>query len=171
MSARAGDFHFSTPQHSSGSHYPPLHEEPEMGGPSVQVSEVNSAPVAPPPSGFDNPIPAYTGPATYNPFGPPAYPTYNYVEDPYQVASNYLAHNPEGPYGTPWGMGYPTSGYQVPAQPPLQHQPPRFSPPEQEDLRQRLDRVERNFQRERRKNQGFMSGLASLMKGKKKRDH
>ncbi|KAJ0934442.1 hypothetical protein HanRHA438_Chr03g0107481 [Helianthus annuus] len=44
-----GGFHFSTPQHSSGSHYPPLYEDPQMGGPSNPVSEVESAPVAPPP--------------------------------------------------------------------------------------------------------------------------
>ncbi|KAJ0481260.1 hypothetical protein HanIR_Chr13g0640641 [Helianthus annuus] len=33
MSTRRGEFHFSTPRHSSGSHYPPLQEE----GPSSPV--------------------------------------------------------------------------------------------------------------------------------------
>ncbi|XP_022031130.1 ALG-2 interacting protein X-like [Helianthus annuus] len=68
MSVREGGFHFSTPHHSSGSHYPPLQEDPLMGGPSVPASEVNSTPIAPPPSGFGNPIPTYAGSTAYNPF-------------------------------------------------------------------------------------------------------
>ncbi|XP_022016262.1 WAS/WASL-interacting protein family member 2-like [Helianthus annuus] len=46
MSVRGG-FHFSTPQHSSNSHYPPLYEDPQMGGPSNPVSKVDCAPVEP----------------------------------------------------------------------------------------------------------------------------
>ncbi|MFS7963845.1 hypothetical protein Hanom_Chr08g00743091 [Helianthus anomalus] len=99
MSVRGG-FHFSTTQHSSGSHYPPLYEDPQMGGPSNPVSEVESAPVAPPPShmGYDNPIPSYAGAATYKPFEQPAHTNYNYVEiDPYLVAVNYNALHSKGP--------------------------------------------------------------------------
>ncbi|KAJ0457195.1 hypothetical protein HanIR_Chr15g0771001 [Helianthus annuus] len=76
MSTRGGgDFHFSTPRHSSSSHYPPLQEE----GPSSPVQEANSAPAAPtsPPFGYDHPIPAYTGPTTYNPFEPSSQAHYN----------------------------------------------------------------------------------------------
>ncbi|XP_022032500.1 extensin-2-like [Helianthus annuus] len=119
MSVRGG-FHFSTPQHSSGSHYPPLYEDPQMDGPSNPVSEVESAPVAPPPSyiGYDNPIPSYASPAAYNPFEQPAHTNYNYAEvDPYLVAANYNTLHPEGPYGAPWGTGYPAYGYQYPPPP------------------------------------------------------
>ncbi|MFS7952969.1 hypothetical protein Hanom_Chr07g00613121 [Helianthus anomalus] len=44
MSVRGG-FHFSTPPppHSSNNNYPPLYEDPQMGGPSNPVSEVDSA--------------------------------------------------------------------------------------------------------------------------------
>ncbi|KAM0008823.1 hypothetical protein Hdeb2414_s0103g00794491 [Helianthus debilis subsp. tardiflorus] len=114
MSARGGDFHFSTPRHSSGSHYSPLHEDPKMGGPSNPAAEVNSAPVAPPPPpfGYDNPIPTYAGSTAYNPFEQPAHTRYNYAEpDPYLIAANYNALHPEGPYGTPWGVGYLAHGY------------------------------------------------------------
>ncbi|KAF5791331.1 hypothetical protein HanXRQr2_Chr09g0393531 [Helianthus annuus] len=80
-----GGVRISTPQPSSGSHYPPLQEEedPQMGGPSNPIPEVNSVPMAPP-LGFDNPIPAYAGSAAYNPFEQPAHTHYNYDNvDPY----------------------------------------------------------------------------------------
>ncbi|KAJ0617783.1 hypothetical protein HanHA300_Chr00c0044g0696851 [Helianthus annuus] len=121
--------------------------------------------------GFDNPIPAYTGSMAYNPFEQPVHTNYNYAEaDPYLVAANY---NTQGPYGDPWGVGYPTHGYQIPARPIIrrQSQPPRFSPPEREEILQRLDYVEREFHRERRERQTFFQGLTSLIKGKSKKDH
>ncbi|KAJ0614466.1 hypothetical protein HanIR_Chr02g0062761 [Helianthus annuus] len=95
-----GGVRISTPQPSSGSHYPPLQEEePQMGGPSNPIPEVNSAPMASA-VGFDNPIPAYAGSATYNPFELPAHTHYNYADvDPYQEAWDYNASHQEGPYG------------------------------------------------------------------------
>ncbi|XP_021995974.1 leucine-rich repeat extensin-like protein 5 [Helianthus annuus] len=124
MSVRGG-FRFSTPQHSSGSHYLPLYEDPHMGGPSNPVSEVNSTPVTPPSPphmGYDNPIPSNAGAAAYNPFEQPAHTGYNYAEvDPYLVAANYNALHPEGPCGAPYQTGYPAYGYQYPPPPhPLQ---------------------------------------------------
>ncbi|MFS7999146.1 hypothetical protein Hanom_Chr12g01162561 [Helianthus anomalus] len=122
MSARAGDFHFTSPRQSSGSHYPPHQEDPQMGGPS------QPAVPQPLPMGFDNPIPAYTGSMAYNPFEPPTHHNYGYAEaDPYMVAANY---NAQGPYGDPWGVGYSTQGYPIPPRPIIrtQSQPPRFSP-------------------------------------------
>ncbi|KAJ0955958.1 hypothetical protein HanPSC8_Chr01g0008921 [Helianthus annuus] len=38
ISVRTGDFHFSSPLQSSGSHYPPHQEDPQMGGPSRPVA-------------------------------------------------------------------------------------------------------------------------------------
>ncbi|MFS7988288.1 hypothetical protein Hanom_Chr11g01032981 [Helianthus anomalus] len=177
ISTRRGDFHFSTPRHSSGSHYPPLHEDPQMGGPSNPAQEANSAPAAPPPPpfGYDNLIPAYAGSTAYNPFEQPTHTHYNYIGvDPYiEAAANYHALHPEIPYEAPWGMGYSTHGYPTPARPSVrpQSQPPRFSPPEQEEILQRLNRVERDFEEERMSHRGFLKGLANLLKGKKKRDH
>ncbi|XP_021996072.1 early nodulin-75-like [Helianthus annuus] len=113
-----GGFHFSTPQHSSISHYPPLYEDPQMGGPSNPVSEVDSPPVAPPPPhmGFDNPISFYAGAAAYNPFEQPAYSGYNYYNapsvNPYLEAANYNALHLEGPFQASYPTGYPAYGYQ-----------------------------------------------------------
>ncbi|KAJ0925638.1 hypothetical protein HanRHA438_Chr04g0161971 [Helianthus annuus] len=176
ISARRGDFHFSTPRHSSGSHFPPLPEDPQMGGPSSHPAEVNSAPVAPPPPlfGYDNSIPAYSGSTAYNPFEQPTHTHYNYADaDPYLVAANYNALHPLGPYGNPWGLGYAAHGYPAPARPSVQQpsQQLHFSPPEQEEILHRLNRVERDFEQERKNNHGFLKGLANLLKGKKKRDH
>ncbi|XP_022019511.1 leucine-rich repeat extensin-like protein 5 [Helianthus annuus] len=103
MSVRGG-FHFSTPQHSSNNHYPLLYEDPQMGGPSNPVSEVDSSPVAPPPPhmGYDNPIPSYADATAYNPFEQPAYSGYNYFNapnvDPYLEAANYNTLHPKGPF-------------------------------------------------------------------------
>ncbi|MFS7910699.1 hypothetical protein Hanom_Chr02g00109281 [Helianthus anomalus] len=154
-------------------HYPPLEEE----GPSSPAQEANSASVAPPspPFGYDNPIPAYASPSSYNPFEQPSrtHYNYNYDVDPYVVAANYNALHPDRPYGDPWGLGYAAHGYPAPSRPPVQQpsQQPRFSPPEQEEILQRLNRVERDFEEERKNNRGFLKGLANLLKGKKKRDH
>ncbi|MFS8027125.1 hypothetical protein Hanom_Chr16g01494961 [Helianthus anomalus] len=174
MSMRGG-VRISTPQPSSGSHYPPLHEEPQMGGPSNPIPEVNSAPVAPP-LGFDNPIPAYAGSAAYNPFEQPAHTHYNYGDvDPYQAAWDYNALHPEGPYGGPWTTGYPTYGYQRPPPPQPQYQTPQqqlIPLDRQQEVLERLNQVEREVQRDRKERQGFFKGLAGLIKGKsKKRDY
>ncbi|KAJ0939806.1 hypothetical protein HanRHA438_Chr02g0065411 [Helianthus annuus] len=75
-----GGVRINTPQRLSGSHYPPLHEDPQMGGPSNPILEADSTPVAPP-LGFDNPIPAYAGSAAYNPFEQPAHTNYNYADE------------------------------------------------------------------------------------------
>ncbi|KAJ0534664.1 hypothetical protein HanRHA438_Chr09g0403141 [Helianthus annuus] len=176
MSTRGGEFHFSTPRHSSASHFPPLPEDPQVDEPSNHPAKVNSAPVAPPspPFGYDNPIPAYAGSTAYNPFELPTHTHYNYADaDPYLVAANYDALHPEGPYGNPWGLGYAAHGYPAPTRPPVQQpsQQPCFSPPEQEEILHRLNRVERDFEQERKNNRGFLKGLANLLKGKKKRDH
>ncbi|KAJ0614381.1 hypothetical protein HanIR_Chr02g0061831 [Helianthus annuus] len=70
-------------------------------------------------------------------------------------------------------MGYSTHGYPIPVRTLAQHltQQPRFSPPEQEEILHRLNRVERDFEQERKNNRGFLKGLANLLKWKKKRDH
>ncbi|KAM0041364.1 hypothetical protein Hdeb2414_s0011g00365521 [Helianthus debilis subsp. tardiflorus] len=167
MSTRGGEFHFSTPRHSSGSHYPAVPEE----GPSSPVQEVNSAPVAhnSPQFGDDRPLPPYA--TNYNPFEPTsqAHYNYNYERDPYVVASRHNARYPDGNRGIP---DYSAHGYPAPPRPPVPQPQPRFSPPEQEEILQRLDRVEREFEEEKKSHRGFLKGLASLLKGKKKkRDH
>ncbi|XP_035832784.1 extensin-like [Helianthus annuus] len=141
MSVRGG-VRISTPQPSSGSHYPPLQEEedPHM--------------------------------AAYNPFEQPAHTHYNYnysyVEvDPYQVARDYNALHPEGPYGGPWTTGYPTYGYQHQPPPPPVYQPPQ--PQIQQEVLERLNQVEQEVREDRRERQGFFKGLSDLLKGKSKR--
>ncbi|KAJ0851942.1 hypothetical protein HanRHA438_Chr14g0632561 [Helianthus annuus] len=173
MSTRGGEFHFSTPRHSSASHFPSVpEEEPQLGEPSGHPTEVNSAPVAPPPPpfGYDNPIPAYGASTAYNPFEQPTHThyNYNYDADPYVVAANYNAL-----HGTSWRPDYSAHGYPMPPRPPVQQpaQQPRFSPPEQEEILHRLNHVERDFEQERKSNRGFLKGLANLLKGRKKRDH
>ncbi|XP_021978663.1 extensin-2-like [Helianthus annuus] len=169
-----GGVRISTPQPSSGSHYQPLHEDPQMGGPSNPVSKVDSAPVVPPPLGFGNPIPTYAGSAVYNPFEKPAHTNYNYAEaDPYLVMENYNAYHPEGPFGVPYQTGYPPYGYQYPPppQPPQYQQPPQphLIPPErQQEVLERLSQVEQEVQAERQNNRRFFKGLASVIKGKTK---
>ncbi|MFS7910013.1 hypothetical protein Hanom_Chr02g00101311 [Helianthus anomalus] len=161
MSVRGG-VRISTPQPSSGSHYPPLQDEedPQMGGPSSPIPEINSVPLAPP-LGFDNLIPAYVGSAAYNPFEQPTHTHYNYATvDPYQAAWDYNALHPEELYGGPWTTGYPTYGYQhsLPPQP-LHQQPPQpqLIPSErQQEVLERLDRCEQEFRTERRHTRGFV---------------
>ncbi|XP_021974652.1 extensin-like [Helianthus annuus] len=156
-------------------HYPPLQEEedPQMGGPTSPIPDVNSVPVVPP-LGFDNPIPAYAGSAAYNPFEQPAHTHYNYnynygyaEVDPYQVARDYNALHPEGPYGGPWTTGYPTYGYQHQPPPPPVYQPPQ--PQIQQEVLERLNQVEQEVREDRRERQGFFKGLSDLLKGKSKR--
>ncbi|KAJ0885040.1 hypothetical protein HanPSC8_Chr10g0440811 [Helianthus annuus] len=173
MSVRGGVC-ISTPQPSSGSHYPPLQEEePQMGGPSNPVSEANSAPVVPP-LGFDNPIPAYAGSAAYNPFELPGHNSYTYANvDLYHEAWDYNARHPEGPYFGPWTTGYPPYVYQHPPPPQaLYQQPPQpqLIPPErQQEVLDRLNQVEQEVREDRRERQGFFKGLSDLLKGKSKR--
>ncbi|XP_021979298.1 extensin-like [Helianthus annuus] len=153
------------------SHYPPLQEEedPQLGGPSSPIPDINSVPVVPP-LGFDNPIPPYAGSAAYNPFEQPAHTHYNdnYASvDPYQEAWNYNDLHPEGPYGGPWTTGYPTYGYQHPPPPPPVYQPPQ--PQLQQEVLERLNQVEQEVREDRRERQGFFKGLSDLLKGKSKR--
>ncbi|XP_022030597.1 early nodulin-75-like [Helianthus annuus] len=169
-----GGFHFSTPQHSSNSHYPQLYEDPQMGGPSNPVSEVESAPVAPPlqQMGYDNPIPSYHGAAAYNPFEQQAYTGYNYnnapIIDPYLEAVNYNALYPGGPFLAAYPTRYPAYGYQYPPppQPQPQQQQPQIQPPQQQEIFQRLHEVGQKVEEEHRSRRGLLKGLASLIKGK-----
>ncbi|MFS7973191.1 hypothetical protein Hanom_Chr09g00853701 [Helianthus anomalus] len=142
MSVRGG-VRIATPQPSSGSHYPPLQEEEDP----------------------------YNG-AAYNPFEQPAHTHYNYnygyaEVDPYQVARDYNALHPEGPYGGPWTTGYPTYGYQHQPPPPPVYQPPQ--PPIQQEVLERLNQVEQEVREDRKERQGFFKGLSDLLKGKSKR--
>ncbi|MFS8029260.1 hypothetical protein Hanom_Chr16g01520281 [Helianthus anomalus] len=129
--------------------------------------------------GYDNPIPTYAGTTAYNPFEQPTYPGYNYYNapavDPYVEAANYNALHPEGPFGTSYQSGYLPHGYQypIPPQPPIQQQPQplQIPPQQQQEILQRLNRVEQEVEEESRNHRGFLKGLASLIKGKKKRDH
>ncbi|XP_021984328.1 extensin-like [Helianthus annuus] len=87
MSIRGGP-RFSSPRGSSS--YPPIPEDPRMGGPSNAASKIEPPPAsyAPPqpPMGFDNPIPTYLGSSEYNPFENPS----DYGnQDPYLTAAQY----------------------------------------------------------------------------------
>ncbi|MFS7999249.1 hypothetical protein Hanom_Chr12g01163821 [Helianthus anomalus] len=93
MPVRGGP-RFSSPRASS--YYPLIPEEPQMGGPSHVVPEIDVTPATfappPPPMGYENPIPTYPGPTRYNPFEPQAPIGYNYqplAYDPYIEAVNY----------------------------------------------------------------------------------
>ncbi|MFS7947218.1 hypothetical protein Hanom_Chr06g00545521 [Helianthus anomalus] len=171
-----GGFHFSTPQNSSN--YPPIFEDPQMGGPSNVVFEVNFALVAhaPPPMGYENPIPAYPDAAGYNPFGPQTYSGYNYQEpvvDPYIEAANFNALYPT-PFPPAYLTGYPTYGYQYPPPPqPQQQQPsqPPLQQPQQQEILQRLEEVERSMEERDRRHNKFLKGLANFIKGETKKDH
>ncbi|MFS8002058.1 hypothetical protein Hanom_Chr13g01197661 [Helianthus anomalus] len=129
MDVRVCGFSFQHPQYSSN--YPPLYEDPQMGGPSNSVSEVDFAPVAPalPPMGYENAIPMYPDADGYNPFEQPTYSGYNYnnapAVDSYIEASNFNAFYP-GPFPLTYPTGYPAYGYQYPPPPqPQQQQPPQ----------------------------------------------
>ncbi|MFS7967052.1 hypothetical protein Hanom_Chr09g00781201 [Helianthus anomalus] len=79
MSVRGGQ-RISSPQASSN--YPPIPEDPQMGGPSHAVPKNDTTPAnfAPPlpPTGFENPILTYPEMTGYNPFEPQAPTGYNY---------------------------------------------------------------------------------------------
>ncbi|MFS7906119.1 hypothetical protein Hanom_Chr01g00055571 [Helianthus anomalus] len=178
MSVRGG-VRISTPQPSSGNHYSPLYEDPQVGESSNPVSEVNSSPVAPPPLGFGDPIPAYTGAAAYNPFEQPAHTNFNYANvDPYQATWDYNALHPKGPFGVPYQAGYPRYGYPPygyqqppPPQPPPYQQTLVMSPPQHQEILQRINEVRQEVREDRRKIQGMFKGLVNLIKGKSKKDH
>ncbi|XP_021991191.1 extensin-like [Helianthus annuus] len=171
ISVRGGP-RFSSPQGSSS--YPPIPEDPQMGGPSHAVPEDDCPPVsyAPPtpPVGFDNPIPIYPISYGYNPSGYPTTGDYGYqasagygTQGPYLTAAQYNALYPSS-YPPVYPTRYPVQGYQYP---PCQ-QPP---PPQQEqtqEILQRLDRVERKAGETKKIHNSFLKGLASLIKGKKK---
>ncbi|MFS8021317.1 hypothetical protein Hanom_Chr16g01425961 [Helianthus anomalus] len=174
MSVRGG-FHFSTPQNSI--HYPPIYEDPQMGGPSNAVSDVDFAPVAPapPPMGYENPIPSYPDASGYNPFEPQAYSGYNYhapVVDPYVEAANFNALY-LSPFPPACPTGNPAYGYQYPPHPQPQQQPPQppLQHPQQQEILQRLHEVEQGVEERDRTHKSFLKGLANLIKGKKKKDH
>ncbi|XP_035843116.1 extensin-like [Helianthus annuus] len=175
MSTRGG-ICIGTPPHSGSSRYSPLHEEPEMGESSHPVSEVTSAPIAPPPpQNFGEPIPAYASSAPFNPFEQIYPPGYDYTGDPYWIASNYSSLPPEGPFGGTWAMGqstfgYPPHGYQQPQPPqPPQYPPPSqapmMSPPQVQEILQGIDNVRREMRHElreeRRHNRGMFKKMVS----------
>ncbi|MFS7960948.1 hypothetical protein Hanom_Chr08g00709021 [Helianthus anomalus] len=131
--------------------YPPIPEDPKMGGPSNTTPVVDTTPATfaqpPPPVGFDNPIPSYPATSRHNPFEPLPPVDFNYqapLYDPYlqEVVHNDLYPSPFPPAYPP--TSYPNYGYEYPAVP--QPQPP---PPQQlESINQALERVEDVHRRE-----------------------
>ncbi|XP_022007768.1 leucine-rich repeat extensin-like protein 2 [Helianthus annuus] len=167
ISVRGGP-RFSSPQGSSS--YPPIPEDPQMGGPSNAVPENDLPPVSyappPPPMGFDNPIPTYPGSSGYNPFeNPTGYPSDYGTHDPYLTAAEYHHLYPSS-YPPVYPTGYPVQGYQYP---PYQQPPPPQQQQTQEIL-ERLDRVEHEANKTKKQHNSFLEGLASLIKGKKKEE-
>ncbi|KAF5787145.1 hypothetical protein HanXRQr2_Chr10g0449541 [Helianthus annuus] len=167
MSMRGG-FHFSTPQTSNN--YPPIFEDPQIGGPSNVVSEVDSAPVTlappPPPMGFENPIPDYADTTGYNSYKPQTYTGYNYhapAVDPYVEAANFNTLYPL-PFPPAYPTGYPAYEYQYPP-------PPQLQQPQPQEILQRLEEVEQKVEEHDRRHHKFLKGLANFVKGKKKKDH
>ncbi|MFS7984514.1 hypothetical protein Hanom_Chr11g00987331 [Helianthus anomalus] len=158
MSVRGG-VRISTPQNSSN--YPPIFEDPQMGGPSNTVPKIDTAPATfsppPPPVVYENLIPAYRDTTGYNPFEPQAHTGYNYQQpayDPYVEAVNYNALY-RSPFPPAYPTGYPAYGYQYPQpqtqqQPQQQPQPPPQQPQTQEIL-QRLEEVEHRVEERERK--------------------
>ncbi|XP_022032849.1 leucine-rich repeat extensin-like protein 2 [Helianthus annuus] len=131
MSVRGGP-RFSSPQASST--YPPIPKDPQMGGPSHVVPEIDPPPVTfappPPPMGYENPIPTYPGSSGFNPFVYQAPTGYEYqapAHDPYLEASHFNALYPS-PFPPAYPTGYPVQEYryasyqQQPQPPPQQPQ-------------------------------------------------
>ncbi|XP_022007631.1 leucine-rich repeat extensin-like protein 1 [Helianthus annuus] len=168
MSVRGGP-RFSSPRGLSS--YPPIPEDPQLGGPSNAASEVNppQASYAPPqaPMGFDNPIPTYPGSSGYNPYRDPSgYPLGYETHDPYLTAAQYH-HLYPSTYPPMPPTEYPIQGYQYPS-----YQPP---PPQQlqqqqqtQKILKRLDKVEHRTKKNKERHNSFMKGLTNLIKGKKK---
>ncbi|XP_021995432.1 extensin-2-like [Helianthus annuus] len=167
MSVRGG-LRFSSPRGSSS--YPPIPEDPQMGGPSNAAPEIEPPPAsyAPPepPMGFDNPIPTYPGSSRYNPFeNPSGYPSDYVSQDPYLTATLYHHLYPSS-YPPVLPTGYPVLGYQYPPYP--QPPPPQQQQQQTQEILERLDRVEHKARKNKEKHNSFMKGLANLIKGKKK---
>ncbi|MFS8001121.1 hypothetical protein Hanom_Chr13g01186501 [Helianthus anomalus] len=161
----------------TSSNYPPIFEDPQMGGTSNTVPEIDTTPTTfvpppppPPPVGYENPIPAYQDTAGYNPFEPQAYTGYNYqapAVDPYVKAANFNALCPS-PFPPAYQTGYPTYGYEYPP-PQAQHQPqPPPQQPQTQEILQRLEEVEQRAEECEKKTHKFLKGLANFIKGKKK---
>ncbi|MFS8023508.1 hypothetical protein Hanom_Chr16g01452261 [Helianthus anomalus] len=168
MSVRGGP-RFSYPRGSSS--YPPIPEDPQLGGPSNVAPEANppQASYAPslPPVGFDNPIPTYPDPSGYNPFeNPTGYPSEYASQDPYLTAAQY--HHL---YPSTYPSMHPTvflgPSYQYPS-----HQPPPSQQLQQQqqtqEILERLDKVENKAKKNKERHTSFMKVLANLIKGKKK---
>ncbi|XP_022019447.1 formin-like protein 14 [Helianthus annuus] len=109
--------------------YPPIPEDPQMGGPSNTAPKVDPTLVTfsqpPPPSGFDNPIPTYPDTSRYNPFNPSTPVDYNYQAPSYDPYMQTVVHN--ALYLSPFlpaypATGYPNYGYQYPVVPQPQPQ-------------------------------------------------
>ncbi|MFS7893579.1 hypothetical protein Hanom_Chr11g01001531 [Helianthus anomalus] len=118
MSVRAGP-QFSSPQASSN--YPPIPEDPQMGGPSNVASVIDTTPATfaqqQPTLGFENQIPTYSAETGFNQFEPRAPTSYNYqppAYDPYVEASVHNAFFPFTFFPPAYPTGYPTYGYQYP---------------------------------------------------------
>ncbi|MFS8009956.1 hypothetical protein Hanom_Chr14g01291371 [Helianthus anomalus] len=119
MSVRGGA-RFSS--HQASSTYPPIPEDPQMGGPSHAVPEndpptISFSPPPPPPVGFEKPIPTYPGSSGYNPFEYPTPSDYGYqalAQDPYLEAAQFIALYPS-PFPPVYPTGYPVQGYQCPS--------------------------------------------------------
>ncbi|MFS7994647.1 hypothetical protein Hanom_Chr12g01108521 [Helianthus anomalus] len=169
MHVRARGTRISSPQASSN--YPLIPKDPQMGGPSHAVPEIDTTLATfappPPPMGYENPIPTYPGPTGYNPFEPQAPTGYNYqppAYDPYVKATFFNALYPS-PFPPAYPTGYPVQGYQCP---PYQQQPqPQPQPPPQQhqEILQRVEEVERKAEERDRKNHKFLKGLAKYILG------
>ncbi|MFS7931927.1 hypothetical protein Hanom_Chr04g00361741 [Helianthus anomalus] len=113
MSVRGG-IRISPPQGSSN--YPPIQEDPQVGGPSnpAPVSDPAPATLVPPssPMGFGDLIPTYpdaTGYSLYEPQAPTGYGTY----DPYNPTTVFNALYPPH-YPPPHPSVYVAYGYPYP---------------------------------------------------------
>ncbi|XP_022014798.1 cyclin-K-like [Helianthus annuus] len=168
MSVRGGP-RFSSPRGLSS--YPPIPEDPQLGGPSNAAPEADppQASYAPPmpPVGFDNPIPTYPGSSGYNPYGDPSgYPLGYGTHDPYLTAAQYHHLYPSS-YPPMPPTDYPIQGYQYPPyQPPPSQQLQQHQ--QNQEILERLDKVEQKTKKNKERHISFMKGLANLIKGKKK---
>ncbi|XP_022024515.1 proline-rich protein 2-like [Helianthus annuus] len=166
ISVRGGP-HFNSPQGSSS--YPPIPEDPQMGGPSNAVPENDPPPTSyappPPPMGFDNPIPTYPGSSGYNPFeNASGYPSDYGTHDLYLTAAQYHHLYPSSSYPPVYPTGYPVQGYQYPPY----RQPPPLQQQQTQEILERLDRVDHEASKTKKQHSSFMKGLANHIKGKKK---
>ncbi|XP_022041118.1 protein transport protein SEC31-like [Helianthus annuus] len=76
--------------------YPPIPEDPQMGGPSSTAPVVDPTPatfVQPTPSGFDNSIPTYLDMTGYDPLNPTTPIDYNYQAPSYDPYMQAVVHN------------------------------------------------------------------------------